>query len=112
MKLWAIGTFNEDDDNFQQIIYKFYPVSIEQEIKLVDKIFKLFYLNHRDAKKEIEKIEKNKNDLPYRKLYTLIFPEEDELSETEYLVALLNFFNIELEEDEENHILNDIITHE
>ena len=96
MKLWSIGYDENQKDNFPQVIFKSQVIPIEQEAKLVNEIFRIFYLVHRDAKHEIKEIEKNKKELPYRKLYNMVFPIKEFEFETEYLVELLNLFNIEL----------------
>ena len=106
MKVWSIGYDENRKDNFPQVVYKDHPISIEQEASLVNEIFKIFYLIHRDAKKDIEKIEMNKKELPYRKLYDLVFSNKKEFEfETEYLVELLNIFHVELHNINSNVIM-------
>jgi len=101
MKLWSIAYDEElKNINFPQVVYKSFSIPIELETKLVNRIFQIFYLTHQDARREIEAIAKNKTELPYRKLYNLIFHKTENYEfETEYLVALLNFFNIELNDE-------------
>lgn len=97
MKLWSLGLDNNNLDNFPQVLYKNKPITIEQEMKLTHEIFKIFYLTHRDKKNQIRVIENYKNELPFKDLYNLVFPDKNVEFHTEYLVDLLNLFCIELE---------------
>ena len=97
MKLWTLQ-FNESNlVNFPQICYKGIEISQDKEEFLINEIFKIFYLTHRDAKQQIKEIELNKFELPYKKLYELVFPPKNVEFHTEYFIDLLNLFSIELE---------------
>lgn len=94
--MWSVGYDESQRENFPQIVYRNNSITFDQEVKFVKEIFKIFYLIHRDAKKDIEAIERNKKELPYKKLYQLVYPLKKEFEfETEYLVELLNLFQIE-----------------
>ena len=95
--MWSAGYDENQRENFPQVVYRSNIITIEQEAKMLKEIFKIFYLVHRDAKEDIRVIEGNKTELPYSKLYNLVFPTEKEFEfETEYLIALLNLFHVEL----------------
>lgn len=95
MKLWSTSFDENMPDNFPQITYKNKVVSIEEQTFLTNKLFDLFQLTHRDRIVDIKVIRLNKEILPYKKLYNLIFSDEPFEFETEYMVFLLNFFSVE-----------------
>jgi hypothetical protein len=96
MKLWDTRYDEGEKHNFPQIVYKNRLINIEEETFLTNKLFNLFLLTHRDKHTEIKIIQKDKTELPYRKLSNLII-EMDLEFETEYMVHLLNYFNIEVD---------------
>ena len=81
----------------QKYSYHGIEISQDKEEFLTNEIFKIFYLTHRDAKQQIKEIELNKFELPYKKLYELVFPPKNVEFHTEYFIDLLNLFSIELE---------------
>lgn len=97
MKLWSLQYNESNLDNFPQICYKGIELPITKEELLVNELFKIFYLTCRDAKQQIKEIELNKFELPYKKLYELVFPPKNVEFHTEYFIDLLNLFSIELE---------------
>lgn len=97
MKLWSLQYNESNLDNFPQICYKGIELPVTKEELLVNELFKIFYLTCRDAKQQIKEIELNKFELPYKKLYELVFPPKNVEFHTEYFIDLLNLFSIELE---------------
>jgi hypothetical protein len=97
MKLWSLQYNESNLDNFPQICYKGIVLPVTKEVLLVNELFKIFYLTCRDAKQQIKEIELNKFELPYKKLYELVFPPKNVEFHTEYFIDLLNLFSIELE---------------
>ena len=97
MKLWSVDIDKPYVDNFPQITYKDKVISLEEETFLTNKLFDLFKLTHRDKIADINLIKLDKNHLPYKKLYHLIFENEPFEFETEYMVFLLNFFSVEID---------------
>lgn len=97
MKLWSLQYNESNLDNFPQICYKGIELPITKEELLVNELFKIFYLTCRDDKQQIKEIELNKFELPYKKLYELVFPPKNVEFHTEYFIDLLNLFSIELE---------------
>ena len=97
MKLWTLE-YNEDDKiNFPQVMYKGYKIDNTIKIKIIKELFRIFYLTHRDARNKIKDIEKNNKELPYEGLYALIFPPKTVEFQKEYLIELLNYFNMEID---------------
>lgn len=97
MKLWSLQYNESNLDNFPQICYKGIELPVTKEELLVNELFKIFYLTCRDTKQQIKEIELNKFELPYKKLYELVFPPKNVEFHTEYFIDLLNLFSIELE---------------
>lgn len=95
MRLWISGFDEGYPDNFPQIIYKNRVISLEEQAFLTNKIISIFLLTDRDNSKKIYEIKNNKHKLPYRDLHNLILDDTDYEFETEYMVALLNYFHIE-----------------
>ena len=100
MKLWTIAYDENKLDNFPQIMYKNIEIDIVTETKLINQIIKIFYLTNRDKKKEIDAIVKDKTVLPYKALHGLVFHPYEHEFQAEYLVDLLNMFNIEIDPSE------------
>lgn len=99
MKLWSLEYNEEKKLNFPQLMYKGKEVDSSVKLTLLREIFKLFYLTHRDSKDKIKEIEnKASTVLPYEGLYNLILPPKNVEFQKEYLVDLLNYFSIEIDE--------------
>ena len=96
MKLWDVKFDEGQKHNFPQIVYKSRLINNEEETFLTNKLFNLFLLTHRDKHSAIKEIQKDKTELPYRKLSNLIAKMEFEF-ETEHMVYLLNYFNVEVD---------------
>ncbi len=96
MKLWDIKFDEGKKYNFPQIVYKNRLINIDEETFLTNKLFNLFLLTHRDKHSEIKEIQKDKTELPYRKLANLITETNFEF-ETQYMVYLLNYFSVEVD---------------
>lgn len=97
MKLWTLEYNDENKYNFPQLIYKGVEVNSHIEVKLIKELFRLFYVTHIDEKAKIKELEQNNNLSPYKELYELILPPKNVEFQKEYLVDLLNFFSIEIE---------------
>lgn len=99
MKLWTLEYNEENLVNFPQVMYKGKEVDSSVKLTLIQELFKLFYLTHRDARDKIKEIEnKSGSVLPYEGLYNLILPPKKTEFQKEYLVDLLNYFSIEIDE--------------
>ncbi len=96
MKLWTLEYNECIKDNFPQVMYKGKVVDQSTKVKVLRELFNLFYLTHRDARTKIKEIESNVNELPYQKLYELILPPKQAEFQKEYLVDLLNYFSVEI----------------
>jgi hypothetical protein len=97
MKLWTLE-YNEDNKaNFPQVMYKGREIKPDMKFKIIQELFRIFYLTHRDAKNKIKEIEKNNQELPYGGLYNLILPPKEVEFQKEYLIDLLNYFSMEID---------------
>lgn len=96
MKLWSVGYSTDHLDNFPQVVYKNKIITIEQEAQLVDKVFQIMLLTHRDAHRLIAEIKDNRRQLPYRDLYELVYPPIELEFQVQYFVELLNLLEIEM----------------
>jgi len=93
MKLWSIE-YDEKNDDVPKIFCKNNEVHTDIEIIYRQQIFNCFYLTHRDFKKKIENIEFDIFASTYKELYILIFPQKKVKHQIEYLIDLLNLFDI------------------
>lgn len=92
MRLWSLS-FKGDSTPF--LSFKGKDVGdIEKQLK--EEVFKVFYRVHRDKIEKIKEIENSISDHKYKALYNLIFPRTKKIYKWEYLVDLLNTFNIEI----------------
>jgi hypothetical protein len=94
MKLWYVKFDNEKKDDFPQLFFKDNYINIKKQSDITFEIKRIFLLTHRDATKKINEIYSNTHKLPYKDLHNLVFPEPNYEFQTEYLVDLLNLFEI------------------
>lgn len=97
MKLWTLEYNEENKVNFPQVMYKGHEIDASLKVKVIQELFRIFYLTHRDARAKIKEIEQNNQELPYCGLYTLILPPKEVEFQKEYLVDLLNYFSMEID---------------
>ena len=98
MRFWSLQYDENNKLDFPQILYKGFVISHDVKFKALKQIFKIFYLTHRDCKKQIKEIESNSSTLPYYELYKMILPPKDVEFQKEYLVDLLNYFNLNIDD--------------
>lgn len=97
MKLWTLEYNEENKTNFPQVLYKGIEVDAALKVKIIQELFRIFYLTHRDARARIKEIERNTKELPYAGLYDLILPPKQVEFQKEYLIDLLNYFSMEID---------------
>src|SRR5574344_1851755 len=54
MKLWTLEYSEENLVNFPQVMYKGKEVDSSVKLTLIQELFKLFYLTHRDAREKLK----------------------------------------------------------
>lgn len=100
MKLWSLRYDEIQKNNFPQIIYKGHKViSNDEQVKLSEQIFKVLELTCRDQIKDIRIAISKTDELPFKRIHNLIYPNQDPGLEfqTEYMVEILNIFQIEID---------------
>lgn len=97
MKVWDIVYYSDKPNTTPAVLYKGNLFNLKLESKLREEVFNYFYLTHRDKKKEIKELEEIFNNNTYKNLYEMVFPPKKVKHRFEYLVDLLNLFEIEID---------------
>lgn len=94
MQLWYLNYDENNKDDFPQLFYKDNYVGIYQQTILTEQIKKIFLLTHREKSQQINEIYNNFHSLPFKDLHNMIFTDPNYEFQLEYMVVLLNTFNI------------------
>ena len=94
MKLWSLNYNVVMRNDFPQLMYKELYIPVEDQVKLTHELFNIFLLTHRDNREKILKLKHRMNELPYKELHNMILPDPNYEFSTEYLVDMLNIFEV------------------